>query len=265
MKDRAITIALSVPETRRKNVLREYLQAHILYSIQQSGVFSHIAFQGGTALRFLYSLKRFSEDLDFALENREGFDFHKMKGKILKDLQNSGFQAAAIEKKEKIVKVLSVRVPGVLFETGLSHQDNENLNIHVDIDTNPPLGANFATTIVDRHFVLSLRHHDLASSMAGKLHAVFSRPYVKGRDLYDLIWYLAKSEKTEPNLLFLNNALKQTKWQGNTMTPENWKQEVLRHISKFNWKNIIHDVLPFLELPQEAHILSLETFQSLLR
>ena len=265
MKDRAVALALAVAKPQRKHVLREYLQAHILYSMQQSRAFSHIAFQGGTALRFLYSLKRFSEDLDFALENKEGFYFQKMKEKILKDLQNSGFQAAAIGKKEKIVKVLSVRVSGVLFEAGLSHRDNENLNIHVDIDTNPPVGANFATTIVDRHFVLSLRHHDLPSLMAGKLHAVFTRPYVKGRDLYDLLWYLAKPEKIEPNLLFLNNALKQTQWQGNIITSENWKQEVLKHISKFDWNNIIHDVRQFLELPPDADLLSLETFQSLLR
>ncbi len=265
MKDRALALALAAPDKQRKNILREYLQAHILYSIQQAGAFSHIAFQGGTALRFLYSVRRFSEDLDFALENKDGFDFQKMKEKILKDLQNSGFQAATIEKKEKIVKVLSVRVAEILFESDVSRRSNENLNVHVDIDTHPPLGANFVTSVVSRHFALSLRHHDLASSMAGKLHAVFSRPFVKGRDLYDLLWYVTKPEKTEPNLLFLNNALQQTGWKGSPMTSENWKQEVLRHISKFDWVNIIQDVTSFLESPQDASLLSLETFQSVLR
>ena len=265
MKDRALALALSAPLKQRKNILREYLQAHILYSIQQAGAFSHIAFQGGTALRFLYSTRRFSEDLDCALENKEGFDFEKMKNKILKDLQNSGFSAVVIEKKEKIVKVLSVRVSELLFESEVSDRKNENLNVSVDIDRRPPLGAHFTTTLVTRHFALSLRHHDLASLMAGKLSAVFTRPYVKGRDLYDLLWYVTKPEKTIPNISFLNNALEQTRWKGNIMTSENWKQEVLKHISKFDWEGIRQDVLSFLESPQDATLLSLETFQSVLR
>src|SRR3989338_2944831 len=129
MKDRAIALALAAPDKQRKNILREYLQAHILYSIQQAGAFSHIAFQGGTALRFLYSIRRFSEDLDFALEHKEDFDFQKIKEKILKDLHNSGFQAVLVEKKEKIVKVLSVRVSELLFESEVSDRKNENLNV----------------------------------------------------------------------------------------------------------------------------------------
>src|SRR3989338_5407518 len=265
MKDRALALALSAPLKQRKNILREYLQAHILYSIQQAGAFSHIAFQGGTALRFLYSTRRFSEDLDCALENKEGFDFEKMKNKILKDLQNSGFSAVVIEKKEKIVKVLSVRISELLFESGVSERKNENLNVSVDIDRRPPRGAHFTTTVVTRHFTLSLRHYDMASLMARKLHAVFTRPFVKGRDLYDLLWYLSKPEKTIPNIPFLNNAIEQTGWKGAHITLENWKKEVLAHISKFNWGHIPQDVAHFLENAEEARLLSLETFKSLLR
>src|SRR3989338_3174464 len=264
MKDRALALALSFPQKQRKNVLREYMQANILYSIQQSGAFQYIAFQGGTALRFLYSIKRFSEDLDFAIEKKEGFDFRKMKEKILKDLQYGGFQVTIHEKKPKTVKVLSVRVSEVLFKAQVSRRENENLDIHVDIDTNPPSGAHFMTTLINHHFVLSLRNDDLAFSVAGKLHAVIMRPYVKGRDLYDLLWYLTNVQKVAPNILFLNNALKQTGWKGAGMTEENWKKELFAHISKFNWEEIVRDVSSFLEVPSEAKFLELKTFEGLL-
>ena len=74
----------------------------------------------------------------------------------------------------------------------------------------PPLD----TTLVRRHVLLNLHHHDRASLLAGKLHAVLQRPFLKGRDLYDLIWYLSDKDWPDPNLVLLNNALNQTGWTG---------------------------------------------------
>jgi len=73
--------------------------------------------------------------------------------------------------------------------------------------------AVLATTVIRRHVVLQLQHHDRASLLAGKLHAILQRPYLKGRDLYDLAWYLSDREWPAPNLEYLNNALLQTGWQ----------------------------------------------------
>jgi predicted nucleotidyltransferase component of viral defense system len=66
-----------------RNRVREYLQARILSSLQRSGAMVPLAFQGGTALRFLYSIRRYSEDLDFALERPDrGYDFQSYLGAI---------------------------------------------------------------------------------------------------------------------------------------------------------------------------------------
>lgn len=265
MKDRAIALAALATSQQKKNILREYLQAHILYSLQATGAFQCLAFQGGTALRFLYDLKRFSEDLDFALEDKEKFNPEKIKERISKDLQMSGFNISLYEKKTKIVYTLSIRISELLFESGLTDRKNENLNIHLEIDTNPPAGAQSLTTIVNRHFLLSLRHHDLPSTLAGKYHAIFTRPYTKGRDLYDLLWYLTKPDKIQPNLKFLNHALIQSGWKEALITEENWKQRLLERIEKCDWKEIARDVSPFLESPGEKDLLTLENFRSILR
>lgn len=264
MKDRAIALASSVPQHQKKNILREYLQAHILYSLQMIGAFQYLAFQGGTALRFLYQLRRFSEDLDFALEIKKEFNAEKIKDKIYKDLQMSGFNVS-LHEKIKAVYALSIRISELLFESGLTDRKNENLNVHLEIDTHPPSDAHSLTTIVNRHFLLSLRHHDLPSTLAGKYHAFFTRPYTKGRDLYDLLWYLTKPDKIQPNLKFLNNALIQSGWKESPVTEENWKQRLLKQIEKCDWKEIVQDVSPFLESPGEKDLLTLENFKSLLR
>src|SRR4030067_3635034 len=93
-------------------------------------------------------------------------------------------------------------------------------------DTHPPAGAVLMTTLVRRYVTLQLQHHDKASWLAGKLHAILQRPYLKGRDLYDLAWYLSDPEWPEPNLELLNNALRQTGRQGRSLTEKNWSKAV---------------------------------------
>jgi hypothetical protein len=122
----------------------------------------------------------------------------------------------------------------------------------VEIDTNPPLGAEVASTVVRRHVTLNLRHHDKASLLAGKLHAVLARRYTKGRDIYDLIWYLSDRTWPGPNIELLSNALKQTGWDGLEVTPANWRTLVSHRVEALQWKQIIRDVEPFLERNEDT-------------
>jgi hypothetical protein len=88
------------------------------------------------------------------------------------------------------------------------------LAVKIEVDTHPPQGAGLETSLVRLHVLLNLNHHDKASLLAGKLHDLLQRPYLKGRDLYDLIWYLSARDWPAPNLTLLNNALTQTGWAG---------------------------------------------------
>lgn len=249
-----------------RNLAREYLQARILGSLQRSGAMIPLAFHGGTALRFLYSHGRFSEDLDFALEgNRQGYDFRSYIQAIRSELTPEGYQVELKINDQKVVHSAFVRFPGLLFDLGLSPQRNEVLSVKIEVDTNPPRGAGLSTTVVRRFVVLQLHHHDKASLLSGKLHAVLQRLYPKGRDIYDLLWYLSDLTWPEPNLVLLNNALAQTHWNGETLTRDNWKELVRLRLESLNWNNLVNDVRPFVEPGFDINLLTLANLKNVLR
>ena len=248
------------------NVAREYLQARILESLQIAGGMIPLAFQGGTALRFLYDLPRFSEDLDFALErSKENFDIRKFLDKIQRDFEKENYMVQLKVNTKKVVHSAFIRFPGLLYELGLSAHRNQVLSIKLEVDTNPPVGAGLETTVIRRHVTLQLQHHDRSSLMAGKLHAVLQRDYVKGRDIYDLFWYLSNRHWPEPNLGLLNNALEQSGWTRGELSKSNWRKAVQAKIEDMSWERVVDDVTPFLEREAELELLTLDNIISLLK
>lgn len=246
-------------------ILREYLQARLLESLQENGAFETWAFVGGTALRFLYSMPRFSEDLDFSLSAGGAEDnFSEFMNKAKNAFLAEGYSPTVKAKATKIVKSAFVNFEELLYEVGLSSHQSETISIKVEIDTNPPAGANLETTIVRRHCLLNLQHYDKGSLLAGKLHALLSRSYVKGRDIYDLMWYLSDRNWPGPNIVLLNNALKQTGWQGGIITRDNWRRETALRISEYIWGRVIADVRPFLEKEEDLKMLTKENILKLL-
>jgi hypothetical protein len=250
----------------RVSVVREYLQARILESIQDRGLFSQWAFVGGTALRFLFSIPRFSEDLDFSLiEPDHAAGFRTAMADATRGLEREGYRTDVRIQDQKPVAAAWIRFPGLLHELGFSPHPTQVLSIRVEVDTRPPSGAGIETTMVRRHVVLNLCHHDRASLLAGKLHAVLSRPWAKGRDLFDLAWYLADRTWPAPNLNLLNASLAQTRWRGPVMTEENWRDEVRERLAALDWKRAQDDVRPFLERERDMNLVTAETLPGLLR
>ena len=246
-------------------IVREYLQARTLEQLQENGAFVNWAFVGGTALRFLYGMPRFSEDLDFSLNepNTESRFVEYMK-KI-----KAGFLAEdySIEVKARVAQTVQaafVKFPGLLYELGLSPHASETLSIKVEIDSNPPAGAILETSIIRKHCLLNLQHYDKGSLLAGKLHALLTRRYTKGRDIYDLMWYLSDRTWPEPNMLLLNNALAQTDWLGPELTNNNWRPRIIARLAEFDWHKIITDVTPFIEKQKDLALLTLDNLSKLL-
>jgi hypothetical protein len=249
-----------------RNLVREYLQARILESLQKSGAMIPLAFHGGTALRFLFSHGRYSEDLDFALEgNREYYNFRDFLKAIRSDLSPEGYQIEIKANDQKTVHSAFIRFPGLLYEMGLSPMQSEVLAVKIEVDTHPPMGAGLATTVVRRFVVLQLHHHDKASLLSGKLHAILHRSYTKGRDIYDLLWYLSDPTWPAPNLILLNNALAQTNWKGGLLTEENWKQQVWQRLQTLIWSGIVEDVRPFVDPSFNMNLLTLDNFERILK
>jgi hypothetical protein len=266
MKEHLLSLLSNTPNPlQARNQAREYLQALILQSLQRAGAMIPLAFHGGTALRFLYNNQRYSEDLDFALEREaKGYDFRAYLQAIRRDLEAQGYVVALKVSDQKTVQHAFVRFPGLLFDLGLSPHVDEVLAVKVEVDTRPPAGAGLETTLVRRHVLLHLQHHDQASLLAGKLHAVLQRPYLKGRDLYDLVWYLSSPDWPSPNLTLLNNALAQTGWVGPQLTPHNWRSRLRAHLQDISWAQALADVGPFLQSMEESVLLTKENLERLL-
>ena len=249
----------------RRWLAREYLQARILESLQDAGSFTRWAFVGGTALRFLFSLPRFSEDLDFSLL-RDGDDpaFKPAMEEVRRALSFEGYRTDISVNERRTVFSAWVRFPGLLFDIGLSPHADQVLSVKLELDTRPPSGAGVTTSIARRHVLLNLCHYDKASLFAGKLHAVLSRKWTKGRDLYDLAWYLADRRWPAPNLHLLNAALSQTGWPGPVLTAANWRNELARRLRDADWERARADVSPFLERKRDLDLVSLQALTQLL-
>lgn len=250
---------------RGRNVAREYLQARILGALQRARAFIPLAFHGGTALRFLYNTGRYSEDLDFALERPAAdYDFRVCLQAIRAELAPEGYAVELKVSDQKTIQSAFVRFPGLPHALGLSPHRTEVLAVKIEVDTRPPAGATLATTLIRRHVLVQIQHHAPASLLAGKLHAVLQRPYLKGRDLYDLVWYLSAPEWPAPNLTLLNNALHQTNWAGPPLTDTTWRGVVRQRLEQINWGEALADVRPFIERPAEAELLTLDNLRRLL-
>lgn len=248
-----------------RNVAREYLQARILGVLQRIGAMIPLAFQGGTSLRFLYSIPRYSEDLDFALEQAQSsYDLRAYLRAIRTELAVEGYAVTLRVNDRKTVHTAFIRFAGLLHELGLSPHPEEALSIRIEVDTSPPGGAVLATSLVRRHVTLRLQHHGQASLLAGKLHAVLQRPYLKGRDIYDLLWYLSDPDWPPPNLTLLNNALQQTGWKGDRLTEYTWREVVRSRLQTLAWDRLVADVRPFLEPGTDSGLLTRENVMRVL-
>jgi hypothetical protein len=107
-------------------------------------------------------------------------------------------------------------------------------------------------------------HYDKASLIAGKIHAVLSRSWTKGRDLYDLVWYLAERTWPAPNFDLLNAELAQTGWDGPRLLEANWRKQPKSRIKSLDWEKARADVKPFLERDRNLDLVKKEVLVRLL-
>lgn len=259
MKDYVVSLARrETLADQKRNILREYLQSYVLSLAQKNGLFQSWAFVGGTALRFLYDLPRFSEDLDFSLEKSCDKDFKDVLTYFKKELTAAGYCVDVVYHDQKTVQSAMLKFEGLLYEAGLSPLKDQKLSIKIDIDTKPPSGAGVVTKIVNKYMPLAFLSYDIPSLFAGKVHALLSRAYTKGRDFYDVFWYLSKFKGLAPNMIFLQNALRQTGWEQDIPGGDDWKDCVRHLVEKADWNAVSRDVAPFLERAGDMDIFTKE-------
>lgn len=244
------TPAMSMEEKLNRG--REFLQIMALKTIYDKGWFASLAFVGGTALRVLYGLRRFSEDLDFSCIRKEGYDIKKIASQLSHEFLLNGLALDVRLKMDKTVQCMYLKFPRLLYDLGLSVHRDEKFMIKLEVDTNPPIGGKIERTLVNKTYIFSITHFDLASMYAGKLCACFYRKYIKGRDFYDFIWYLTK--KTKPNYIVLNNAIMQIQGKSPGLSEQNIKEFLLEKIQIVDFDQVVKDVERFLEDKSELKL-----------
>lgn len=249
---------------QEEQALKEIMQEIALYALWRANFFNVAAFQGGTSLRILHHLPRFSEDLDFMLKQPDqAFAWSSYLQPVLDVFELFGLCPEVLDKSrmdQAIRKALlkDDSIGGQLnlsFYPGLGNNPriSRHLKIKLEIDVNPPSGSDFEYSYLDFPLDFEVCHQDLASNFALKIHALLCRPYLKGRDWYDFAWYVKQG--VSPNLLHLQAALQQAgAWAGQEfVVDKDWLQTtLLEKVATIDWQAAASDVerfMPVLERP----------------
>lgn len=236
-----------------KAALREVIQSIILIGLSRGGFFEKGSFYGGTALRIFHGLKRYSEDLDFTLNRKDdNFSLQPYIKSIREVSESYGLNFEfSIREKVNPTPIESAFAKINTYETFITlkidqtftnilHKD-EVLKVKFEVDTNPPLGFNTETVWLDSPEFAPIVVLDLPSLFSGKIHAVLCRKYknnVKGRDYYDLLFYIKKH--ISPNLVYLKNRL----IESNTIKEsDEFNIDVLKSMLKERIKDLDFDMV----------------------
>jgi predicted nucleotidyltransferase component of viral defense system len=236
------------------NHTREFLQILCLKIVHDKGHFKQMAFIGGTALRILHNLRRFSEDLDFSVIRKKGYNFLDIISELEYELKLYGLKVQTKSRTDKTVQSCFLKFSQLLNELKLSHLKEQKLSIRIEVDSNPPKGWRTQVSLINRTYIFPILHFDLASLYATKLHACFFRRFIKGRDFYDLLWYLGK--RVKPNFALLNNAIRQTEGKDLKLDEKNFKVFLLKKLKGVDFSFVKKDVERFLEDKKDLDLLN---------
>lgn len=238
-----------------ENALKEITQEIALLALSRSEFFSHAEFHGGTALRILYGLQRFSEDLDFALiKPNSDFELGFFLDHMIEEFQEYGYEIEVNDrsKADNTIKKAFLKDWSLGKELKLQHpihdRNRKTLRIKLEVDVNPPRGAITELKYLDFPLPYSILCKDLPSSFAGKVHALLCRPYLKGRDWFDFVWYVSQGVKI--NFELLQNAINQIgPWQKqNISIGGKWLiAQLQRKIDQVDWGKAKLDLVRFLK------------------
>ncbi len=259
----------------KKNGIKEVVQEIVLSGLSRAGFFKTAAFYGGTALRLFYGLDRFSEDLDFSLKvPGPSFEFSKYLPVLEKEIRSFGLNfKMEVKDKSADSDIKSAFLKGNTKEHLLmfyadeqlvrSIGSNELIKVKFEVDTNPPEYAAFEIKYRLLPIPYEITLYDMPSLFAGKIHAVICRAWekrVKGRDLYDYVFYMSRG--TEVNFKHLAARLAQSGYihEGTQITIEDVKEMLRKRFLNIDFAKAKHDVLPFIKNPDALNVWNADFF-----
>jgi hypothetical protein len=259
-----------------KDALREIMQEIALAGLYRAGFFEKAAFYGGTALRIFYGLDRFSEDLAFSLLAVEPeFSLNKYQDAIVQEFKALGMDVSIREKQktnqtnidsaflksETIWKELVLE--GIIPQNGM--EQVANVKIKIEVDREPPLGFETEDKLLLKPFSFYVKCLTLPNLFAGKMHALLFRKWgenVKGRDWYDMEWYIRKGIHLNLDH-FLVRAKDSGDWQKDTISETEFRELLTKKIDTVKMNYVINDIKRFIRNADVLAIWSPDYFHDL--
>jgi predicted nucleotidyltransferase component of viral defense system len=259
-----------------EHLLRELMHDIALAGLYRAGFFKHAAFYGGTALRIFHGLDRFSEDLDFSLlAKNDQFSLEPFLNEVVAEFAAHGMQVQVKHKPKKS----DAQIDSAFLKTGtLWHEfvlDSAipsqwpnplpKVKIKFEVDTLPPLDFETEHKLLLRPYSFYVNCMTIPNLYAGKVHAVLFRSWktrVKGRDWYDLEWYIRHSFKL--NLAHLNVRIQEGVNDSNGYaTSAELVAGLHERIDRVDFNAAKHDVARFVPRPELLDIWSSGYFHDL--
>lgn len=257
--------------------LREIMQQIALAGLERSGFFEKAAFYGGTALRIFYGLNRFSEDIDFSLLKADStFSLEKHLQSVKTEFNSAGMEISIKEKRKALKNNIEsaflksdtlwkeLILENLISQIGL--KEKPNIKIKLEIDTRPPPGFDTEEKLLLKPFSFYVKCFKAPDLFAGKMHALLVRKWkenVKGRDWYDLEWYIKKGIPININH-FLERAKKSGDWDKDIITPEELQHLLIEKINGVSMERIKADIIRFIPDPSLLKIWSPDYFKDLI-
>ena len=257
--------------------LREIMQEVALAGLSRTNFFEKAAFYGGTALRIFYGLDRFSEDLDFSLlESDSNFSLEPYFDSIVAEFESIGMNVSIREKDKKDKTNIDsaflksetlwkeLILEDIVKQAGIK-ATNRTIKIKIEVDRKPPLGFTTEEKLLTRPFSFYVKCFNRPSLFAGKMHALLFRKWqnrVKGRDWYDLEWYIKKGIPLDLNHFKLR-AKDTGDWTNDKLMPDDVLELLREKFKNTSIERVKDDVIPFIKNDDVLKIWSEQYFNDL--
>lgn len=257
--------------------MREIMQEIALAALSRTDFFKRAAFYGGTALRIFHGLDRYSEDLDFSLLDADpSFSLTPYFSVITDEFEGLGIRVS-IREKEKRVKTpidsaflksetlwQELVLEDIVVQHGIS--SNKSVKIKIEIDRVPPWGFETEEKLLIKPFSFYVNCFSLPSLFAGKLHALLFRKWknrVKGRDWYDMEWYIRKGIPLNVSH-FLVRASETNDWNKASISKDQIIELLRDKINSVSFNAVKEDVRKFIRHDEQLNIWNANYFNDLI-
>lgn len=249
-----------------RNATHEVMQQIALAGLARGGFFEKAAFYGGTCLRILHGMRRFSEDMDFSLLKKDlSFRFEDYFPAVVEEFKLAG-KDVEIKMKRKgqpsAIESAFLKESSDVFDIGFT--TDKRLKVKIEVDIDPPPSFTTEMRILSEPRNCPIRAYTLPDLYAGKVSAVLFRQWrnrVKGRDWYDLVWYISHHVKLD--LVHLVERAKESGYGIDVSTPEKTLAALNAKIEALDVERAKEDVLGYLMDPTEIDIWSKDFFRQL--